>query len=117
LKQTEAETIATRKYHATHREKRRLYSAQWRKDHPEWRRAFRDRLDKLKSAPCMDCGNSFPPECMDFDHARGEKAFGIGPNRGMRIERLMVEVAKCDLVCSNCHRIRTKERNQYKKGK
>lgn len=114
---TEAELRSTRKYHATHREKRRLYTAQWRRDHPDHKKAKKDRLKQLKDAPCMDCGNRFPPECMDFDHARGEKVFGIGPNWDMRPERLMVEVAKCDLVCSNCHRIRTKQRNQYKKGK
>ncbi|MDP4236659.1 MAG: thiamine pyrophosphate-dependent dehydrogenase E1 component subunit alpha, partial [Bacteroidota bacterium] len=30
-------------------------------------------MRELKTKPCLDCGNSFPPECMDFDHVRGEK--------------------------------------------
>lgn len=57
----------------------------------------------------MDCGNSYPHYVMDFDHVRGIKCFNIGatPNLNPSLERLMAEIAKCDLVCSNCHRIRT----------
>ena len=62
----------------------------------------------LKSAPCFDCGNCFPPECMDFDHREGEKKrFTVGAGLKYSAEVLTVEIVKCDLVCSNCHRIRT----------
>ena len=66
-------------------------------------------LDKLKDRPCLDCYERFPPECMDFDHVRGEKLFGIVEARGSAIawQTVLNEIAKCDLVCANCHRMRT----------
>ena len=64
----------------------------------------RARLDELKEAPCIDCKNTFPPECMDFDHLPGtEKVAGVGA----MITSSIAEISKCDLVCANCHRIRT----------
>src|SRR5579872_6584201 len=70
---------------------------------------FREWLYQHKASPCMDCGGTFPPVCMDFDHRPGEvKLFPIGKH-GFRFTRdeLLAEIAKCDLVCANCHRIRT----------
>jgi hypothetical protein len=51
---------------------------------------------------------------MDFDH-RGEveKTGNIGSlvsQAYFTIERLKKEIDKCDLVCANCHRIRTYNR-------
>lgn len=69
----------------------------------------RARLDALKAVPCGDCKGTFPPECMDFDHVRGEKLFGIAVNMNISWERLEAEIAKCEIVCANCHRIRTKK--------
>lgn len=71
--------------------------------------------DEAKAAPCMDCGNTFPPECMDWDHRPGEtKLFHVTQNLGTSKEKIDAEMAKCDLVCSNCHRIRTKKRANEK---
>lgn len=79
----------------------------------------RERADLLikqfKSHACMDCGNTFPTCCMDFDHRLGaEKSFELRyRNFACKpIEVLIDEIAKCDLVCANCHRIRTVTRNQ-----
>lgn len=72
------------------------------------RAAFRK---QEKDRPCADCGGSFPPECMDFDHVRGRKEFEIGKSN-FPVERLAAEIAKCEVVCANCHRIRTKARQQ-----
>ncbi len=69
-------------------------------------------VDSLKDVPCVDCGESFPAECMDFDHVRGEKLFTIShlakalKNR----DRIAAEIEKCDVVCANCHRTRTRQR-------
>lgn len=61
----------------------------------------------------MDCGGTFPPECMDFDHRPGEgKIMAVGRMTGLARSRIEAEVAKTDLVCSNCHRIRTKARTK-----
>jgi hypothetical protein len=63
---------------------------------------------KLKNKPCMDCGSKYPYYVMDFDH-RENKEFGISwcVKNGFSKERILAEMSKCDLVCSNCHRERT----------
>ena len=73
-------------------------------------------VQRMKEAsPCMDCGVYYPYYVMDYDHVRGEKLDGVGKlSRGAGgIQRLLEEIAKCDLVCSNCHRKRTYERGQH----
>ena len=73
-------------------------------------------LDAHKAKPCMDCDGKFPPECMDFDHRPGEKKlFSVGVFKRIASKKLEAEIAKCDLVCSNCHRIRTTTRRRAKK--
>ena len=72
----------------------------------------RELIQQLKSVPCADCGVQYPPYVMDFDHLR-DKEFNISEKIcgfGVNIKRLQDEVAKCDVVCSNCHRIRTHAR-------
>ena len=67
-------------------------------------------IDEVKSTPCLDCGGRFPPECMDFDHRDpSEKLFNVSQAAvsGNSLESVKAEIAKCDLVCANCHRIRT----------
>jgi hypothetical protein len=66
-------------------------------------------LEELKKRPCHDCGGLFPPICMDFDHREPDnKLFCISARKyHVGWGALLAEIAKCDLVCSNCHRIRT----------
>ena len=77
------------------------------------RRAIRVWIDALKSNPCTDCGNKFHPCAMDFDHRPGTpKKFNIASlGRSVSRKILEEEIAKCDLVCAVCHRIRTWNRN------
>lgn len=63
-------------------------------------------LDELKASPCFDCGGSFKPCQMDFDHVEGGKVANIAQLVGGPTEGLLDEVAKCHLVCANCHRTR-----------
>lgn len=73
------------------------------------------KIEELKSQPCTDCGNTFPTVCMDFDHKEGEtKSFNLSRARWKRWEEIEEELAKCELVCSNCHRVRTLNRGQFK---
>lgn len=58
--------------------------------------------------PCMDCDREFPPCAMDFDHVRGDKKKDVSSLT--TIKSITAEIAKCDLVCANCHRIRTFKR-------
>lgn len=64
----------------------------------------------MKSKPCADCGNSFPPECMDFDHRDGEKKVCNVSQVLSNQELFWNEIPKCDLICACCHRMRTKRR-------
>jgi hypothetical protein len=72
-------------------------------------------LIKEKSRPCVDCGRSFPPYCMELDHVpeRGKKQFMVNLKscQGQyTLEELKTERQKCDLVCAVCHNHRTWER-------
>jgi hypothetical protein len=75
--------------------------------------------EKLRRGSCMDCGLAVTRDnyfCFDFDHRNpAEKAFTISSKRKDVAESvLQAEFAKCDLVCANCHRIRTHV--QFKTG-
>jgi len=70
-------------------------------------------VNSYKDKPCADCGDEFPLYVMDFDHRPGEeKIAGISSLVQFRvsIETLLKEIGKCDVVCANCHRIRTHSR-------
>lgn len=71
-----------------------------------------------KAVPCGDCGERFPSYVMDFDHVRGEKT-DLVPKMAARpvpLLDLMIEIAKCDVVCANCHRLRTHRRGWPRPG-
>lgn len=75
--------------------------------------ALKDWMIELKAAPCADCTKTFDTCCMDFDHRDGEtKAYNVGSMFAHHYSRelIEIEIAKCDLVCANCHRIRTRDR-------
>jgi len=64
---------------------------------------------KAKDVPCMDCGVKYPKVVMDFDHVRGDKKANVSKMvaNTVSVETLQKEIDKCDVVCSNCHRLRT----------
>lgn len=76
------------------------------------RETINNYVDQVKSRPCADCGGQFPAFMMDFDHVRGAKVAEISRLRGARASRarLEAELAKCEVVCANCHRRRTQLR-------
>lgn len=85
----------------------------WELANPEKVRAARFKrrewYRKYKSeTPCADCGGCFPAECMDFDHV-GVKTNYVSQlvMGGYSVEVIRKEMTQCDLVCANCHRIRT----------
>lgn len=90
----------------------------------EWSKGYtRDRRTKrrmkaiaLLGNRCLDCGVSFPnnPEVYDFDHARGTKETNVSHLfTASSWQTILKELNKCDLVCSNCHRIRTAQRAEW----
>ena len=65
-------------------------------------------IRKLKDSPCADCGKKYHYCQMDFDHIKGTKEFNIATEyKNISFARLNKELDKCELVCSNCHRLRT----------
>jgi len=77
---------------------------------------IRDFVHKYKeSRGCMDCGEKLPYYVLDLDHREpSEKEFTpsrLYKNGSWSVMR--AELDKCDVVCANCHRIRTHEKNHY----
>lgn len=65
---------------------------------------------ELKSIPCMDCGKPYPWFVMDFDHRDpSQKVMAVSSmvRRKFSLEKVKSEISKCDVVCANCHRLRT----------
>jgi len=70
---------------------------------------------KLKYG-CADCGYNEHACALDFDHVRGKKLFAIASYITLAWPRIEKEIAKCEVVCANCHRIRTAQRRKKKSG-
>lgn len=67
-------------------------------------------IRRLKSVPCAGCGLGYPYFVMAFDHVEGPKLFNVGQRANSTVERLLEEIAKCEVVCANCHADRTYRR-------
>jgi hypothetical protein len=66
-------------------------------------------LDHLAVHPCEACGES-DPVVLEFDH-RGDKLGHLSAlaHEGVTLERLAAEMAKCAVLCANCHRRRSRQ--------
>lgn len=67
---------------------------------------------RLKEAtPCTDCGRKYPHYVMEFDHLR-DKHVQVSTlvQRPCSLEMIQDEIAKCEVVCANCHKERTHQR-------
>lgn len=93
-------------YHLNH--ERQLKLATIRKS-----RAYkikRDFINKIKDRPCADCKKIYPSFVMDFDHNGLEgKLNNIATivAKNWSLEKIKEEIRKCDVVCANCHKLRT----------
>jgi hypothetical protein len=63
---------------------------------------------------CFDCGEKYPHYILEFDHKPEYKKVGSPSEIAYQknISAAMEEVEKCDVVCANCHKIRTHNRGQ-----
>jgi hypothetical protein len=97
-----------RKYYLKNKDKMIVQMKGWRKR----------RVDELlnyvrglkERTPCADCGGVFHHIAMDFDHLPGKKKlFSISTlvMKTVSLERIQREIEKCEIVCANCHRVRT----------
>lgn len=97
------------------RAKVRATNARWEKRHPEQalqihrnlRKSRRAWLDAQKvGCGCLRCGES-DPACLDFHHRDPkQKLLSLAEvgGRSWAIAKMQAEIAKCDLICANCHR-------------
>jgi len=70
-------------------------------------------VKEAKNKPCFDCGIIYPYYVMDFDHIRDKKFLvSNAVNIKCSIKIILEEIKKCEVVCSNCHRIRTFKRSK-----
>lgn len=67
-------------------------------------------LNTVKDQPCADCGIQYPPYVMQFDHRGDDKVSEVTKMASWTKSRTDEEIAKCDVVCSNCHAERTHRR-------
>lgn len=59
-----------------------------------------------KTQICADCGND-DHRVLDFDHIKEKRGcVGFLARSGVSIKTLQEEIAKCEVRCANCHRIR-----------
>ncbi len=65
----------------------------------------------LKKTPCTDCGEK-NPLLLEYDHL-GDKIASIAEMRSHNIGKILKEIAKCEVRCSNCHKRKTSERGNW----
>ena len=105
------------------RECRRAYDRRYYQERGKATRRVRQRARMLEArawmaalkegVPCADCGQVFPVWVMHWDHLPGyEKVGNISEMVGSRSRTITIaELQKCELVCGNCHVLRTISRS------
>jgi len=69
-------------------------------------RKHRDLLDKIKlEQGCAHCGFDTHPAALQFHHPSDDKAFTVSSSLQRSTHLLLAEVAKCIVLCANCHAI------------
>lgn len=93
-----------------------LYKARAAAHSKRQNQRIREMLRAAKNVPCLDCGVKYPFYVMQFDHRDGSTKTltlgAIGSRGAYSLERVAREIAKCDVVCANCHAERTWQRAQ-----
>ena len=126
LENPSAHTLYMREYRVQHPELvdyQKRYMATWypkNKDRvmangQRYQDRLRDWIDQQKvERGCMDCGYNLHPWVLEFDHRPGEqKVMAVSRMRNKsNHDAIVAEIAKCDVVCANCHRDRTHERRK-----
>lgn len=86
------------------KQKKQIYEA--RKIRTDFNRKYVREIKE--STACVDCNKYYPYYVMDFDHQHS-KEFIISKaiNDGTSLDKIKQEIDKCEIVCANCHRVRT----------
>jgi len=102
-----------KEYHKTYYENNREnLIGKASKHNTRYRKRNKEFLTQLKeSTPCMDCGQKYPAYVMQFDHIFFKTMNVSDLSRtSVSIKRLQQEIDGCEIVCANCHAVRTHER-------
>lgn len=104
-----------KEYYNKNKEKAIEYSKKTTKDIRIRNRQFV--WDYLKEHPCIECGEK-NPVTLEFDH-RDEKTkvmdISSAVDNGWSIKKISEEIKKCDVLCSNCHKVKTAEQFDWYK--
>lgn len=94
-------------------DKRRERTKGYQQNARDRKQEVRKQLQATLGAKCLHCGiEDF--RVLDFDHIDPmEKGFNISTKLHLPIDELMIEVKKCQLLCANCHRIKTITARQF----
>jgi hypothetical protein len=92
-----------RRQSATSRRKRQAIARRFIREH-------------LRTHPCVECGEA-DPTVLEFDHLREKlKEISLLAAGGASVKALKREIAKCEVVCCNCHRRRTARRGNWRRA-
>ena len=88
-----------------------------RKSRALWIKDMRTKICAIKLGKgCKICGYNKHPEALEFHHRDSkEKLFVISwaVSKCLNREAIFYEISKCDVLCSNCHRIKHAKRREY----
>lgn len=106
--------LCRKKYHNKwYSENKELQKSRVKKANKKVRRENRKRLwDYLLTHPCVDCSES-RPQVLEFDHVRGKKRKDVSSMMDYSWATILDEIAKCDVRCANCHKMKTCEQFGY----
>lgn len=102
------------KWNRANAEKMRAYRRQHYREHPApykarakaARIALKAWFKALKTATgCARCSETFWA-CLEYHHVSDDKEFTLADafHRNYGMPRILAEIAKCILLCANCHR-------------
>ena len=79
---------------------------------------FRALIDEIKiKYGCVDCGYKEHPAALQFDHIDPlTKSFKVGASVCRNLVKVLEEISKCEVLCANCHAIKTASHKVVRKG-
>ncbi len=110
--------VCKNKKHSTYRsrdralgkKRKRIISINERMQQLESYDEFRIWCNSLKDGKaCIECKKSYHFSCLDWDHRYGYKLISVANlmAKSRDKELILKETEKCELMCANCHRIKS----------
>lgn len=115
LKSVEKRKAYQKAYHEKYYKNNKEYYTKKAKIRNKSQRAKnKEFVNRYKSfASCVDCGES-NPIVLEFDHVSDNKTANVADmmHSSYSIDTIKKEIRKCEIVCANCHRVRTHDRRK-----